>query len=280
MKQLNEKLRGQGGASILLALLFLLVCMMVGASVLMAAVSNAGKIRSNYDEQQKYMALSSALRLVAGEIENGKAEYTGKYNIYRWDETFKDSEDHEITLKYYCLTQAKGTFLCGSLGKQPESPGSLDCKLPLLEELDGLFGQKEGAGVLQIVEDPAAPEDHPMLLTIDATAFGGVDKIKKILNKISITARMDENRRIRLTAAYTEPNGDGEAVYSMEASLSAVGAPVVGFALAGDDGDRILGSASQMPDGITPETKESPVKVTWKLDWVARKAPDETGAGG
>ena len=47
MRQLIQKLRSQSGASILLALLFLLVCMLAAATVLMAAVSNAGKIRSN-----------------------------------------------------------------------------------------------------------------------------------------------------------------------------------------------------------------------------------------
>ena len=47
MNTLRKKLHSQRGASILLALLFLLVCMMAAASVLMAAVSNAGKSRSN-----------------------------------------------------------------------------------------------------------------------------------------------------------------------------------------------------------------------------------------
>lgn len=69
MKQLREKLHSQNGASILLALLFLLVCMMAAASILMAAVSNAGKIRSNYEEQQQYLALSSAIRLVSSQLE-------------------------------------------------------------------------------------------------------------------------------------------------------------------------------------------------------------------
>ena len=84
MKTLNRKLHSQRGASILLALLFLLACMMVAASVLMAAASNAGKIRSNYEEQQRYLALSSALRLVAGELE--KAEYRGQYTFNLWSE--------------------------------------------------------------------------------------------------------------------------------------------------------------------------------------------------
>ena len=79
MRRMRGKWESQSGASILLALLFLLVCMMVSASVLMAAASNAGKIRSNYEEQQRYLALSSALRLVAGELE--RAEYRGRYDV-------------------------------------------------------------------------------------------------------------------------------------------------------------------------------------------------------
>ena len=45
MKRVKEKLKSRRGASILLALLFLLVCVLVAMSVLMAAASNAGKIR-------------------------------------------------------------------------------------------------------------------------------------------------------------------------------------------------------------------------------------------
>ena len=74
MEQLRRKLKSRRGATILLALALLLLCMMVAASLLTAAVSNAGKVRSNKEEQQKYLVLSSALRLVCGELE--KAGYT------------------------------------------------------------------------------------------------------------------------------------------------------------------------------------------------------------
>ena len=42
--------------------------MMVSASILMAAVSNAGKLRSGQEEQQRYLTLASALRLVCDEL--------------------------------------------------------------------------------------------------------------------------------------------------------------------------------------------------------------------
>ena len=72
---LREKLKSSRGASILMALLFLLVCMMVASSLLMAAVSNAGKLQGGRTEQQKYLTLSSGLRLVCGELE--EMAYTG-----------------------------------------------------------------------------------------------------------------------------------------------------------------------------------------------------------
>ena len=78
MKALRKKWNSCQGASILLALLFLLVCMMVGASIVMAAASNMGKIDSNKKEQQKYLTLASALNLLCDELEN--AQYVGQYD--------------------------------------------------------------------------------------------------------------------------------------------------------------------------------------------------------
>ena len=46
-RAISQKLHSQRGASLLLALLFLLLCSMVAASILMAAAANAGKYRSN-----------------------------------------------------------------------------------------------------------------------------------------------------------------------------------------------------------------------------------------
>ena len=74
MKRAAEKLNSRRGASILLALVFVLTCVMVGISVLSAAASNAGRTHSNHEEQQLYLSLSSALQLVADDLSN--ASYT------------------------------------------------------------------------------------------------------------------------------------------------------------------------------------------------------------
>lgn len=68
MEALKKKLKSSGGASLLIAMLFMLVCMMAGASIFMAADANASKVASNRDEQQKYLAVSSALNLLVDEL--------------------------------------------------------------------------------------------------------------------------------------------------------------------------------------------------------------------
>lgn len=280
MRKLIQKLHSQHGASILLALLFLLACMMVAASVLMAAVSNAGKIRSNYEEQQRYLALSSALRLVAGEIE--KAEYTGKYTVTTWDEPVEWNEyDQPIAwAHYYRLDQAEGSFTCGELGQQPEPnpPMKTGCMVPLLAELDGLFAQKEAKGELSSATlkpyPDSGPETHTLTFTIDATAPGYDPKIKNLLelDKLQTSVRMDESRRIRLTCTLTE----GSAVYRMEAELTPVGAPVVSYGAAGFPGsspsqDARDISVSAPLDAVEPGKMCS---VSWELAWIAKEAAD------
>lgn len=275
MKKLHQKLQSQSGASILLALLFLLACMMVAASVLMAAVSNAGKVQSNYEEQQRYLALSSALRLAAGELE--KAEYTGKYTVTTWEEPSEWNEKGEVIgwTSYYRLDQAEGSFTCGELGQQPEpNPANkTGCMVPLLEELDGIFGQKEAKNELEAKADYPGPRTHSLSLKIDGTT-GDLGTLSQMLGKIQLTVRMDESRRIRVSAALTE----GSQVYRMEAELTPVGAPVVGYVPPADCFPGVQPSADaqgETTNGPFDAVKDDePSSVRWELAWVAKEAGD------
>lgn len=160
MTRLREKLNSQRGAAILLALLLFLVCCMAAASVMAAAVSNAGKTRSSSVEQQKYLTLSSAIQLVADELE--RAEYTGRYNVWEWKETKTetsvDPSDPENPIEtsydvyYFYCEQIEGTYSCGDLTAQ----------IPLGTELDKIFSQQfrakggAGAGFKPLTDTDAA----------------------------------------------------------------------------------------------------------------------------
>jgi|GEM_PF-1821350 len=73
MSVLREKLNSRRGASILLALVFLLLCMMVASVILTSATANAGKITQRRNEQKAYLSVSSAANLLKEAV--GSAQY-------------------------------------------------------------------------------------------------------------------------------------------------------------------------------------------------------------
>lgn len=253
MKNLSQKLHSQRGASILLALLFLLICMMVAASVLMAAASNAGKIRSNYDEQQRYLALSSALRLAAGELE--RAKYYGRYTVNEWTEvltvTETDAEGKDITIQYpynyYNVEQETGTFSCGALAslvsdeKGDPILQSPDTVLTFRNELNGVFaGEFNGTGYRALSgdgsiaalptnppgspDDPRDPSRTTRILTVEVQ---GGDNIENLFPPVTVEIDMAQSLRIHLKATLpTKVKDDGTidpagSLYIMEAELEA-----------------------------------------------------------
>lgn len=204
MKKIREKLRSESGASILLALLFFLLCAMVGASVLMAAASNAGKSRSNREEQQKYLTLSSALQLVCDELT--AAKYTAQYTYsYLHHAAEKDDAGNLIKDAYndYYYEQINGKFECG-----------LSNALPLLKELDWLFAQE--FNVLSVSEpdqlfvtklsDITEPgTEHKLTLTVTEQA----DKPGLNDTPVEVTVTLTNQYNFQLAASL-----DGYSIYA------------------------------------------------------------------
>ena len=136
---LKRKLQSQRGASLLLALLFLALCSLVSATILMAAVSNAGKARSNLREHQSYLALSSAVDLICDEIV--RSEYQGRYHYEEEiietpvEDPETGEETIETTIKYH-FTQREGS--CTHKGADTES----QLTGLLKKDLDTLFARQ------------------------------------------------------------------------------------------------------------------------------------------
>lgn len=210
MERLGKKLRSERGASILLALLLFLVCMMVGASVLAAAASNAGKARSNRTEQQKYLNLTSAIQLVADEI--AKARYTGKYTVWEWEEkktattrttdnsTDPPRESTSVTVTkesyFYCM-QTEGEYSCGDL----------DAQLPFLPKLEEIFGKqfkgadgitdKDGFESLPV---PTPAGQYDLLVTLEGFTDDAPEGYK-VPEEVIVRVKLDGNtHHILLTA--------------------------------------------------------------------------------
>ena len=65
MKSIKKKLSSNSGASMLLALVFLMFCMFVGGSVLAAASANGSRAARQKENQQAYLSQRSASLLLA-----------------------------------------------------------------------------------------------------------------------------------------------------------------------------------------------------------------------
>ena len=75
MTRLRQKLRSRRGASILIALVFFLLCLTVGGVVLTAATASAGRLAAQRQTQQDYLTVSSAAALVRDSVEERRFQY-------------------------------------------------------------------------------------------------------------------------------------------------------------------------------------------------------------
>lgn len=76
MHRIRAKLHSSSGASMVFALMFLLLCTTVGAVILTAASANAGRLSRQRAQQQDYLTVSSAAELVRNELEG--LSFTGR----------------------------------------------------------------------------------------------------------------------------------------------------------------------------------------------------------
>ena len=74
MRKIFRKLRSARGASLLIALLFFLVCLTAGSLILTAATASAVKAKDRDADEQSYLAAASAARLL--KAEQGGCTYT------------------------------------------------------------------------------------------------------------------------------------------------------------------------------------------------------------
>ncbi len=79
MNMIRNKLKEKDGVSILMGLLYLLVCLMVGTVVLVASTAAAGKLAGQQKSEQDYLTVASAARLVKDRICKLTYTYTVTY---------------------------------------------------------------------------------------------------------------------------------------------------------------------------------------------------------
>lgn len=109
MKRVTEKLKSRAGASLLFAILAFLLCVLAGTAALTAAAANSGRYTHLEAEQQAYLAVSSAVKLMRNQLAKnnftatkettttdpggagGTTTIPGEYSISEKNFTFSDS---------------------------------------------------------------------------------------------------------------------------------------------------------------------------------------------
>ncbi len=117
MKGFIKKLSGKKGASMILALLIVLISTFAGAGVITMAATNMGRYAHDTDDQQAYYSVTSAAILIRDTF--AKAQYTSQNAEYKyeskWEYTAAGGDDnatgvHQLT-EYYTLTfNGSGSF--------------------------------------------------------------------------------------------------------------------------------------------------------------------------
>ncbi len=70
VKRISARLKSNSGASIILVLILLLMCVMVSSVIVMAAATGASRNAARKNQQRGYIAIMSAVRLIADEVES------------------------------------------------------------------------------------------------------------------------------------------------------------------------------------------------------------------
>lgn len=162
MKKIFRKLGSNQGSSMILALLFMLVAMMVSHTILAASASAARSTLTQTDRQQAFLTVNSAAQMLKESVgtmgayekdvrhtftDNTFAEETGQptvvkkpslqgpfgYEIQTLVEDFSDSEDTEHTKDYLILVDGYEpvavTFTLKKAGGAMEEQGGTQCSL-------------------------------------------------------------------------------------------------------------------------------------------------------
>lgn len=254
-----HKLRSQRGASLLLALLFLLLCSMVTASILMAAVANAGKYRSNQEEHQTYLALSSAITTLCDEL--NRAEYQGQYSCWmeeKISENTSEGDDSTETtvIKYYYFEQKDGLY------RYPGTEREGRFHALLLNSFDALFA-KELERVLnssQFTSIILKTEPVPMNYALTLTPATGTTLDSR---NVTLSLTIKESYAIYITAYL-----DDLPEYKVEAELTPnANAPTI---------------SSLSFDAVGSISVKQTAPMKWKLGWItiAGDTTEEEGTGG
>ncbi len=154
MRLIRDKLKSKRGASFLIALLFFFICITMGSLILTAATANAVKVKDRYKEQQDYLAVASAARLVKDSL--GKYVYTEGKTWQSWQTGIDPATGQPIMetgwkkIKPFLSPDEEGDLLANAYkdtGGSTEYSDSFTIQADEMPEVTAKFKMKQGGDV-------------------------------------------------------------------------------------------------------------------------------------
>lgn len=259
MKDFRTKLKSESGRTLLIAMVFFLVCIVTASTLLAGAVSHSAKAPGGEDRQRESLALSSAMKLVCGEITAEGARYQGQYTYTAQVRRIVMDEPDWQVVSEKC-EQTRGTF---------ENCEMINSTAPLLvDQLDLIFAKQSFKGVgdgVQYKSRAGLPQniiELPFVLTLE----DGTEEYKA-LGPVHFTLLLQDNCDIELTAVMgSEEPESGENTHKITALLKANTVPRIASRPGVPEGLVI-------PEGQFDSVFTSPyyfsTEVTWKLDRIS-----------
>lgn len=260
MKDFKPKLKSESGKTLLIALVFFLVCIVTASTLLAEAASKSDKASDGEDRQRESLALSSAMKLVCGEITAEGARYQGQYTYTaQVRRIVMDEPDWQIVSEKF--EQTRGNF---------ENCEMVNTAAPLLvDQLDLIFAKQSfevqtSTGV-QYKSRTGMPQniiELPFVLTLEDAS-----EEYRGLGPVYFTLLLQDNCDIELTAVMgsEEPENIGN-VHRITALLRANTVPRIASKPGVPEGLVI-------PEGQFDAIFTSPyyfsTEVSWTLDYIS-----------
>lgn len=182
MLNLRKPKRMRRGASVLIALLIFFLALLSGALALSMAASNSGRITHNRDDQQAYLSVASAAKLILSELDGIK------FVIVFSNE---DAATGEAGTDKYTMENYK--------------PDDSKVKKNGTDELDGLFGKENATALMRHCARLACGKTEGLennikfTLTLDGSS-----------EKVQVELETDSNADLLFTLYY---DGKGKSNY-------------------------------------------------------------------
>ena len=163
MSHIFRKIKSHNGSTLIIALMFMLICVFVGGSVLVAATVNSGRLVGKRQEQQDILSQRSIVTIIANQLKNESGIVDLKFQIV---EGAADSRsllnpglhDNVKALVYNCVNNAFVNNERADMTFQVTLPGDIksdpiDCYIystKALEVYIGFVGEDDAEGEVKL----------------------------------------------------------------------------------------------------------------------------------